>query len=89
MKSQEHIGRMVGKRPDELQDDLLDGVTGGAKTIVNIDDTKMASGYLTLEIEGETVTLYKDGENGFKGIVHGTERTFTDDEVAALLKQMM
>lgn len=72
-----------------LADDALNIVTGGAKTTVEIDDTKMAHGSMCVEIEGETVTLVNDGESGYKGTVNGKEYRFTDAEVAEMLRQMM
>lgn len=73
----------------QMSDDALDKVTGGAKTTVEIDDTKMSSGGMKMEIEGETVTLYNDGESSFKCTVNGKEYRFTNDEIAEMLRQRL
>ena len=72
-----------------LADDELGLVTGGAKTTVEIDDTKMASGTMRLEVEGEMVTLENDGDGGYRCTVNGKEYRFTDAEIAEMLRQQL
>ena len=61
-----------------------------AKTMVAIDDTKMASGGMKMEVEGEMVTLQNDEENGgFKCTVGGKEYRFSDAEIAAMLHDQL
>ena len=72
-----------------LEDNALDLVHGGAKSLVEVDDTKMASGSMTLEIEGETVILVNDGDHGFRCTVNGKEYRFTDAEIAQMLKEQL
>ena len=59
-----------------------------AKTMVAIDDTKMASGGMKMEVAGELVTLQNDGK-GFKCTVNGKEYKFSDDEIAAMLHEQL
>lgn len=60
-----------------------------AKTMVAIDDTKMASGGMKMEVEGEMVTLQNDGNEGFKCTVNGKEYKFSNDEIAAMLHEQL
>lgn len=60
-----------------------------AKTTVSIDDTKMASGGMKMEVEGEMVTLQNDGDRGFKCTVNGKEYKFSNEEIAAMLHEQL
>lgn len=60
-----------------------------AKTTVSIDDTKMASGGMKMEVEGEMVTLQNDGDKGFKCTVNGKEYKFSNEEIAAMLHEQL
>ena len=73
----------------QLADQELDMVYGGAKTLVEIDDTEIPTGGLKIEIDGELVTLINDGDKGFYYVVHGKEYKLTNEEVANLLHEML
>jgi|GEM_PF-3920225 len=60
-----------------------------AKTQVTIDDTKLSSGGMKMEVEGEMVTLQNDGDHAFKCEVNGKEYKFSDDEIAAMLHDQL
>lgn len=72
-----------------LTDEGLDIVTGGAKTMVEVDDTKMAQGGLKMEIEGEEVILQNDDDKGFYCVVNGKEYRFTNDEIMEMLHRQL
>ena len=61
-----------------------------AKTQVTIDDTKLSSGGMKMEVEGEEVTLQNDEENGgFKCTVNGKIYRFSDKEIASMLHDQL
>ena len=60
-----------------------------AKTMVAIDDTKMSSGGMKMEVEGEEVMLENDGDSGFKCHVNGNEYRFSNEEIAAMLHDQL
>jgi YHS domain-containing protein len=60
-----------------------------AKTMVAIDDTKMSSGGMKMEVEGEEVVLENDGNSGFKCNVNGKEYKFSNEEIAAMLHEQL
>lgn len=60
-----------------------------AKTMVAIDDTKMSSGGMKMEVEGEEVVLENDGNSGFKCNVNGKEYRFSNEEIAAMLHEQL
>lgn len=60
-----------------------------AKTMVSIDDTKMSSGGMQMEVDGEMVTLQNAAEGGFKCTVNGKEYKFTDAEIADMLHEQL
>ena len=72
-----------------LADDSLDVVAGGAKTTVEIDDTKMAYGGMKMEVEGEMVVLENDGDKGYKCTVNGKEYRFSDAEIEEMLRESL
>lgn len=73
----------------QLTDDALGIVNGGAKTIVEVDDTKTASGGMKLEVEGEEVFLINDGDKGFRCTVNGKEYRFSLAEIEEMLRQQL
>ena len=72
-----------------LADDSLDVVAGGAKTTVEIDDTKMAYGGMKMEVEGEMVILENDGDKGYRCTVNGKEYSFSNAEIEEMLRQQL
>lgn len=60
-----------------------------AKTQVTIDDTKLSSGGMKMEVEGEMVTLENDGNSGFKCHVNGKEYKFSNEEIANMLHEQL
>ena len=61
-----------------------------AKTQVTIDDTKLSSGGMKMEVEGEEVTLQNDEKNGgFMCTVNGKVYRFSDQEIAAMLHSQL
>ena len=60
-----------------------------AKTMLAIDDTKMSSGGMKMEIDGEEVLLENDGDHAFKCNVRGKKYRFSDEEIAAMLHDQL
>ena len=60
-----------------------------AKTQVTIDDTKLSSGGMKMEVEGEEVMLENDGNSGFKCTVNGKDYRFSNEEIAAMLHEQL
>lgn len=79
------------KEPEfqQLADDALDVVYGGAKTHVAVDDSKMAESGMKLEVEGVEVMLVNDGDNGYKCTVNGKEYRFSNAEIEELLRRQL
>ncbi len=73
----------------QIAENALDIVNGGAKTIVNVDDTKPTEGGLKLMIDGELVTLYNDGDDGFYCFINGKEYKFSNAEIAEMLHEQL
>ena len=79
----------IEDKKNRLTLEELKNVTGGAKTIIMVDDTQPTQGGLKMLIEGEWVILSDDGKGCFYCTLNGKEYRFTYDEIAEMLHQQL